>query len=402
VSDAKTAGDLLGESLLADADGRLGTGPGVAWDGRVLRISSRPGGDASVGAVLDDVRRVTATLEPLTRAVRHGAATCVVEVAIDLDTPIDVRARPRPPVDYLPFAGPVIPRDARVAMLVGPGVVRRDGVEGLRAFADAAGLPVANTWGAKGVFRWDSPHHMGTCGLQAHDFALLGLGDYDLLLTSGLDPDEAHAARLDALAVPLVDVVPEQLHDLAAFVAVRREAAADTNALYRALSSVAQPGYVDDRSPLHPARAVAQLGAARPSGGVVAADPGRAGLWLARTFPTTDLGSVVVPATRADGIGAALALCARARGVAATAVITAPVDETTVAVCELADSMQLGFPLFVWGEDGSVRTPSEHEAACGALSRAEAATKVERFDVAIDFSLTDALIAAAGAVVAWS
>jgi hypothetical protein len=432
VADAKNAGELLGESLhaarvrvsfgpeplpglphrrvddatlaalLADADGRLGPGPGVAWDGRTLRISSRPGGNAGSITVLDDLRRITAALEPATRAARHGAATRVVEVAIDLATPMNVRARPRPAVDYQPFSGRVLPRGASVAMLVGPGVVRRGGVDGLRAFAGAAGLPVANTWGAKGVLRWDSPHHMGTCGLQANDFELLGLGGYDMLVTSGLDADEARPELLHALGVPLVDLAPEQLHDLAGFVSTRHEVAADTNALYRALSSVAQPGYVDDRSPLHPARAVAQLGASRPPGGVVAADPGSAGLWLARTFPTTDLGSVVVPATSAPGSAAALALCARDRGVAAAAVTTAPADDTTLAVCALADSMQLGFPLFIWGDDGTVRTPSEHERACAAISSAATATNVERFEVAIDFSLTDALIDAAGDVVAWT
>src|SRR4051794_22595739 len=36
----------------------------------------------------------------------------------------------------------------------------------LHALADRLGAPVANTWGAKGIYAWDDPHHMGTCGLQ--------------------------------------------------------------------------------------------------------------------------------------------------------------------------------------------------------------------------------------------
>ena len=39
------------------------------------------------------------------------------------------------------------------------------------------GAPVVNTWGAKGVLRWDDPHHAGTAGLQADDFDLAGLAD---------------------------------------------------------------------------------------------------------------------------------------------------------------------------------------------------------------------------------
>ena len=41
------------------------------------------------------------------------------------------------------------------------------------------------------VFNWDSPHHMGTCGLQADDFALLGFAEYELIVASGIDPLES-------------------------------------------------------------------------------------------------------------------------------------------------------------------------------------------------------------------
>ena len=54
-----------------------------------------------------------------------------------------------------------------------------------------ASLGVLNTWGAKGVFDWRSRHHLATAGLQEHDFALAGLGDADLIVATGVDPDEA-------------------------------------------------------------------------------------------------------------------------------------------------------------------------------------------------------------------
>ncbi|HJR26258.1 MAG TPA: hypothetical protein VJ804_12355, partial [Acidimicrobiales bacterium] len=75
----------------------------------------------------------------------------------------------------------------RLGILVGPGVVAAGAVAGLHAFADAVGCGVVNTWGAKGVLAWDDPRHFGTAGLQARDFELAGLGDVDLLVTSGLD-----------------------------------------------------------------------------------------------------------------------------------------------------------------------------------------------------------------------
>jgi len=81
-------------------------------------------------------------------------------------------------------------RTGRVVVLAGPGVIDDGALEGLRAFAAAGSLGVANTWGAKGVFAWDSPHHLGTCGLQANDFELLGFGDAGVIVATGLDPDE--------------------------------------------------------------------------------------------------------------------------------------------------------------------------------------------------------------------
>ena len=45
-----------------------------------------------------------------------------------------------------------------------------------RATSGTIGVPVINTWGAKGVFRWDSELHGGTAGLQARDFELARVG----------------------------------------------------------------------------------------------------------------------------------------------------------------------------------------------------------------------------------
>jgi hypothetical protein len=264
-------------------------------------------------------------------------------------------------------ASPLELRGRRAVVLAGPGVVRDGCVDGLRAFAAAANVGVANTWGAKGVFPWDSPHHMGTCGLQAHDFELLGFGHADLIVTTGVDPDESPPDRF-ALA-PVVEVAPSDLLGLASTLTPSRVPIA-SNQLYTRLAAIAQPGYLDDRFPRHPARAVMDLRNDLPSGGLVAADPGLPGLWIARTLPTSEPGSVVVPARRVPGIAAALALVAARAGRAAIAVTAAPVDDATRAVVELADRIGTPFRLEAWGDD-------------------------------VDFSYTRLLIEAAGPVVAW-
>jgi hypothetical protein len=290
--------------------------------------------------------------------------------------------------------GAAIP-DGRLVVLAGPGVVGTRSIAGLRAFATAANIPVANTWGAKGVLPWDSPHHMGTCGLQARDFELLDFASYDAIVATGTDLAESPEERF-ALA-PFVDISPTALGHLAGEATPSSEPI-PSNELYTRLSAVAQPGYADDRVPLHPARAVADVRAASPPGGVVVADPGVAGLWVARTFPTTEPGSVVVPAIATPGIAAALALVAALRGLPAVAVTTEPLDQTTLGMLELATELGTALTIDVWAAGGPVRRAQEHLEHLRAAVSEPGVTIV---DVPVDTSLTRKLVDAAGPVVAW-
>src|SRR5438876_44048 len=172
------------------------------------------------------------------------------------------------------------------------------------------------------------------------------------------DRVEVPAAMAYALA-PFVDIPPTALGRLADEVKPSSEPI-PSNELYARLSAVAQPGYADERVPLHPARAVADVRAASPTGGVVVADPGVAGLWVARTFPTTAPGSVVVPAVATPGIAAALGLVAALRGIAAIAVTTEPLDPTTLGVLELATELGTALTIDVWGASGPVPRVEEH------------------------------------------
>jgi hypothetical protein len=260
------------------------------------------------------------------------------------------------------------PPQGRTAMLAGPGVLRERAVDGLRDFAAAANIGVANTWGAKGVFPWDSRHHLGTCGLQARDFELLGFADLDQLWVVGLDPNESPPDRYE-LGARVTSIEPADLAAFAGAVA-RSSYPIERPPLFDLLAAVAQPGYVDDRFPRHPARAVMDLKQRMAPGGLVTADPGPAGLWVARTFPTDAPGTVVVPAVTAPGIAAALAVATGLARRPATAVTVAPVDATTQALIDLATRRELPVALEVWGDD-------------------------------VDLTLTGMLVDAAGPVVAW-
>ena len=176
---------------------------------------------------------------------------------------------------------------SRLGILVGPGVVTAGGVEGLQALARRVGCGVVNTWGAKGVVRWDDPLHFGTAGLQAWDFELAGLGEVDVLLTSGLDPDEVTSTPWEGRA-EVVDVAPA---DLGAYAGTLPAGTTERPALYTELAAVVGPLYEQPGSA--PARAAA-LAAALPADDVLIARPGLVGFWIARTFPTSRPGSVQI------------------------------------------------------------------------------------------------------------
>ncbi|HUF85003.1 MAG TPA: thiamine pyrophosphate-binding protein, partial [Acidimicrobiia bacterium] len=380
--------------LLADCDGRLGPGPGCALTHGTLRLSSRPGARPEPVKVTtaDDVPVAVAAAA---RPAQIGSAASELPLELELDAPAP-RAGPVTLTPERAGREPLEPVDGAVVVLAGPGVVRAGAIDGLRAFAATAGVGVANTWGAKGVFPWDSPHHMGTAGLQERDFELLGFGDAALVVATGIDPDESAPARF-ALA-PVAAVTPEQLSPTLALHLRAPEASIPANLLYERLAAVAQPGYVDDKVPLHPARAVADIRAALPADGVVAAEPGPAGLWVARTFPTTEPRSVVVPATAAPGAAAATALVAALQGRPAIAVVTEPLDDATRAVTALADRLGLAFVLEIWGLFGGARRVEDHAAALESAFPAPGVTEVA---VPVDAGDIRFLIGAAGAVVAW-
>jgi len=285
-----------------------------------------------------------------------------------------------------------------IVVLAGPGVIDDDALEGLRELARAGDLGVANTWGAKGVFSWDSPHHLGTCGLQAHDFELLGFAEADVIVTTGLSDDESPHGRF-ALA-PVVDVAPR---DLAMLVGRVRAAATPSNALYPRLAAVAQPGYADQKVPLHPARAVADLGAVLPDGGLVTATPGVAGLWVARVFPTPALRPgeprrVVVPSRNEPGVAARIAIAAAREARPTILVTTADPDLTTRAALDEAEAEGLDLVVVEWGMTGSLRNVDEHQAR---VRDALVAGGFVRIAVPVDLRDTRLLVEAAGDVVAW-
>jgi hypothetical protein len=383
--------------LLADVDGRLDR-VGASWHDLLLRVSSRPG--ALVETVRIDSPQSMADVLATTLGQEVPDAFAI-ELDLDLAAPVPEGTEPKAAQTRIEGVrlSPSLAPD--MGVVVGPGVLRVLDGEGvvahLQRFAAQTGLAVVNTWGAKGVFPWDSPFHAGTAGLQARDFELAGLTDKLVVVCVGVDPDEFPPSGFGDAQV--LDLHPVHL----AFAAESwPEPLADPPRppLYTDLAAVIGPAYDSEAVPLHPARASRDLGALRPFGGIVVADPGPAGLWVARTFPTTEPGSVLVPATDAPGSAAAAALLGGLDASRpALGVTTWPLDPMTEAVLELARSLEVALTLEAWGGEATPASPDDRqEATAAAIAR----PGVDVIPVPVDFSATADLVAVAGEVTAWT
>ncbi len=392
-------------TLLADADGRIGEVDGrgrlgaALIPGGVLHLSSQPSGRAPVHTV-GSVEELVDVLVDL-GGVRIPD-TSALHLDLDLGAPVPDGLQPSVSPERRPVLTLSPSMDGlSMVLVVGSGVVRAGSVRQMQEVARRAGVGVLNTWGAKGVERWDSAWHLGTAGLQVDDLQLAGLGRVDVVLTSGVDPAELPPEALGSALVQ--DVPPTQLGALCADWPVRVEPPPGPPTLFDAIAGVVRPLYERGTAPINPARASLHLSGSLPDGAVALADAGPAGFWVARTFPTSIPSSVCVPANRADGFAVAGALCAGLDGRAALAVTdeAAASQEITGAALELADSLGVGIGLQVWGADGDRRwSTAEGHVELLRLHLDAAATASVRVDrVGIDLEATDALVALAGAPV---
>jgi hypothetical protein len=365
-----------------------------AGDGRLLVASPEP--SAPELAITDPTDLLDADV-----SLARGAL--VLRLDLDLDAPAP-DAIPPPPVRVDSWVEPD-PYDLEVmtaarspVVLAGPDVIQSQAVAGLSALAASASLGVLNTWGAKGVLDWRSRHHWATVGLQARDFELGGLADADLIVATGLDPDEAPAVRWQL--APSVVARPRSLGPLAErWWRPRLDLAVPP--LRAGLAAVTQQGWSAEVVPLAPTRVTLNYGRSFGPEGLVAADPGVAGYWVARTFATTEPGAVHVPA-QADAVGfaPACALVARLRcpSRAVLAVVDGPVAAPVHAVLEAADHLGVAVPLEAWDPSGPALAPADH---LDRLRRLVVAERPQPVSLATDPAQLSRMVDVAGPVVAW-
>jgi Thiamine pyrophosphate enzyme, central domain len=284
----------------------------------------------------------------------------------------------------------------RPMLIAGPGVVAAGAVPDLRALAASADLGVINTWGAKGVFDWRSRHHWATVGLQARDLELGGVPESDLVILTGIDADELDVGFLDGR--PTVDVAPVTLGPLAEQWS-RPPGDGAMPVLRERLAAVAQQGWARSEAPWAPSQITRDYAEAIGGNGFVAADPGVAGYWVARTFATTRLGGAKVPARRAEaGSAIASVIVARLRRPRARALaVTDELSDLDHSLLDAAHRLGVPVQVEVWAADGRTWEKGGHAEHL----REVVSIGTTRETIAADPKQLDEMIEAAGRVTAW-
>ena len=362
------------------------------------------GAEPADTVVVEDAETLRALAALLAERL-HGQGVRL-QVGIDLaqPTPDGPVARPSPPEDWAEPDEALL-RDVaqatQVVVLAGPGVVERGAVGALRALAAAGRLGVLNTWGAKGVFHWQSRHHWATVGLQTRDFELGGVPEADLVLAVGVDEREA-PRYLWAGGASVREVAPDALGPLAERWPVAAHDFPAVPPLRERLATVTQAGWTASGTPLMPSRVTRHYAQVLGGSGLIAADPGTAGYWIARTFATTRLGSVLVPAAPVEGWAAACVLVSRlvAPLRPALGVVDDGAGERGCAVLAEAARLGVGIGIEAWDSEGESCGAEAHVARLDALVSGQLG-EVTRTLATDQRQLTE-MVEVAGPVRAWT
>jgi len=297
-------------------------------------------------------------------------------------SPLAARApvQPEPGGKELERAAQLIGAAENPIALVGNGAIRAHAARALRAFVHTTGIPVAETFMAKGLIDFEDPHSLGTVGLQTRDYEMAGFDDADLVVAIGYDLVE-HApenwnprrdkqiividsvpAEIDEFFIPEVELIGDIAHVLARLAAsVHRphRRAPERSELHRLVLGALHDGREDEHFPLRPARVLWDIRQALGPEDILVSDVGLHKLWIGRMFPAREPGTVLI-ANGLAGMGFALPTAIAAKLVhPERRVVAVAGDGGFLMNCqELETAVRLRTPLVVvvWenGEFGSI------------------------------------------------
>ena len=222
--------------------------------------------------------------------------------------------QPEPGPRELLRAADIIRGALNPVCLAGNGVVRSGAAPALREFARATGIPVAETFMAKGLLDYEDPHALGTVGLQARDYAMAGFEDADVVIAAGFDlvehapkhwnPEgdkkiiviDTVAAEIDEDFVPEVELIGDIYHVLSRLGEECRDVP-HTGGSHRLRDVVLgrfEQAREDDAFPVQPPRALWEIRKALGREDILISDVGLHKLWIARMFPAHEPNTVMI------------------------------------------------------------------------------------------------------------
>ncbi len=225
----------------------------------------------------------------------------------------DALESPEPPKEALRQACRLIDESRYPIVLAGNGVIRGRAMGSLRMFAAKLRIPVAETFMGKGVMPADSELSLFTIGLQARDYIASGFDQADLVIAAGYDLVEyppskwnpngdkriIHVdmtmAETDASYVPNVEILGDIGSSLAKLSGLSKPKPGNfASRLRELILTEMKQGAVDTSVPVKPQRFLHDLRQMLNDDDIVVSDVGAHKLWVARMFPTSVPGSVVI------------------------------------------------------------------------------------------------------------
>ena len=156
-------------------------------------------------------------MRALTDPVNTGAVTIALPQDVQAeawDWPVelfDIRAwhmaRPAPEAAVLRAAADAIRASERPLVVAGGGVAYSEATEALRQFAEATGVPVAETQAGKGSLAWDHPQSVGAIGATGTTAANTLAAEADLVVGIGTRWSDFTTASMSAFGGPAVRFV---------------------------------------------------------------------------------------------------------------------------------------------------------------------------------------------------
>jgi acetolactate synthase-1/2/3 large subunit len=288
--------------------------------------------------------------------------------------------QPEPGMRELQRATDIIMGAENPIILAGNGAIRTHASRALRAFVHNTGIPVAETFMAKGLLDYEDPLALGTVGLQSRDYAMAGFDDADVVIAVGYDLVE-HApehwnpkadkrivmidtvpAEIDEFFIPEVELLGDIAHVLARLAAGcgrSPSVPSGSDRLRELVLGALGEARDDGHFPMRPPRVLSDIRDALGPADLLVSDVGLHKLWIGRMFPAHEPGTVLI-ANGLAGMGFALPTAIAAKLVDPTRnVVTVSGDGGFLMNCqELETAVRLRTPVVnvVWenGEFGSI------------------------------------------------